>query len=534
MSGRVGTDTNNKGNKDAEGQIVDFDRKSKSLIACIVDEDYDGFVDSIHGLSELYIEGETASVKQYCGRLLQKDSEGRHIGHYIALNVAHEYLALSANSLSELIEDRSERCTSHEASIIHMCVCDFFFQKDDSGMSCSPLMYGVANGFMSFLNLSARIFDLCVSALNSKLPSENQKQMGFYINAQDKHGNSALHWSCYSSFPESCHFLLKRGSNQLLGNSEHSLPVHVAAMGGSLVCIQFCLDYWKTTGEHILLVQDARKWNSFWYAFLGDNPLRTVAFLSEKLSAVGYKDICMEIENQSDCDGNFLVHHCIEHGNVECLKFLKERGFSMEKRNAECLDGMTPLILSSKEGKYAMMEYLLSVNVDVNAQSLVEGATALHYACKMGSVEAVDALLATEKVDHSLRASSIVYTITVKTEEIESTNASPFVPKDGGVSTTENMIGFLPIHWASANGHIPIVRLLLTRADKMSVDTVSDYGCTCLHWAAVCGHSLLFKILVEDFNANLDIKDANGHTALHYVRGRSFEQQFSKFLEIGP
>ena len=69
-----------------------------------------------------------------------------------------------------------------------------------------------------------------------------------------------------------------------------------------------------------------------------------------------------------------------------------------------------------------------------------------------------------------------------------------------------------PLHVAAGSGHVDIVRELLARG--VHVDTVDDCGCSALHYASQHGHIHVVDCLVCS-GANTDLRQNEGATSLY-------------------
>jgi len=78
--------------------------------------------------------------------------------------------------------------------------------------------------------------------------------------------------------------------------------------------------------------------------------------------------------------------------------------------------------------------------------------------------------------------------------------------------------GYSALHWASANGHLPVVEALVKAGARVNLP--DDQGCTPLHVASRNGNSDIVKFLLQK-RADIDAHDALGFTPLHWsvVRG---------------
>jgi len=78
---------------------------------------------------------------------------------------------------------------------------------------------------------------------------------------------------------------------------------------------------------------------------------------------------------------------------------------------------------------------------------------------------------------------------------------------------SKNENGYSPLTLACYNGNYDVVLFLVNKLD--SIDVKSDYGSP-LMAAVVKGETKIVSLLIEN-NANLNLTDKNGTTALHYA-----------------
>ncbi len=144
--------------------------------------------------------------------------------------------------------------------------------------------------------------------------------------------------------------------------------------------------------------------------------------------------------------------------------------------------GDTGLILALRESSMKVFGVLLSVpEIDIEAKAR-NGDTALMIACFNGNKPAVDALLA-------------------KGAEV-------------------NRPGWTPLHYAAANGHNDIVKILLDKSAY--IDAESPNKTTPIMMAARGGHIYTVKLLLDE-GADAMLKNDLGMTAIDFAKKHEFK-----------
>ena len=101
------------------------------------------------------------------------------------------------------------------------------------------------------------------------------------------------------------------------------------------------------------------------------------------------------------------------------------------------------------------------------------------------------------------------------------TNFSLFHKKIGSNLNLKDIDGCTPLHWASGNSNMEVVRCLVeAHAD---VNLKDDDGYTPLHCASHNGHLKVVRCLVEA-HADVYLKDNDGRTPLHWASMKGHEQ----------
>ncbi|XP_068979164.1 ankyrin repeat domain-containing protein 39-like isoform X1 [Bombus flavifrons] len=85
--------------------------------------------------------------------------------------------------------------------------------------------------------------------------------------------------------------------------------------------------------------------------------------------------------------------------------------------------------------------------------------------------------------------------------------------KKGVSPDAEDSAGYTALHYAARNGHYKICNILLENGAAVNAQTRCGHA-TALHRAAMQSHSEIVELLLR-FDANPNLKDVDGYTALH-------------------
>lgn len=165
----------------------------------------------------------------------------------------------------------------------------------------------------------------------------------------------------------------------------------------------------------------------------------------------------------------------------------------------------TALHLASLTENYKIVRRLVIAGIEIEMQDK-SGNTALHLACKMGSVEVAKALVTAVTYQETKR----------NTYEI------PYQPIPQNLNI-RNSDGLTCLHIAVIQNHKEVVELLLSKEVDINVIEMKA-GKTCLHIAAESGCEKMVQLILSKSRPNLSQKTFAGYTAteLAHYRGHDY------------
>ncbi len=271
--------------------------------------------------------------------------------------------------------------------------------------------------------------------------------------------------------------------------------------------------YLAVRGRHLELVRLllSRHANVNLAGMDGDTPLHIIATLDDPQ---GIAELLIQVGaevNRPNNDGATPLHGAANFGNIRLAEVLLRHGANFRQPNRW---GIWPYFSISARSVGEMIPLFLRYGVCSNDRFIknnphIMGALAEHVpnklslACIFGDVERVKELLGISAspndfiLDSLEKVGRLVYQL---------------------FNTNNPRRHFTPLHWAAAQGHAEIVKLLLDYGFNAQV--LDEHGDTPLHVAARNGHAALISLLLRAQPALLNAQNNQGETPLHVAARR--------------
>ncbi|XP_061191633.1 serine/threonine-protein phosphatase 6 regulatory ankyrin repeat subunit B-like [Saccostrea echinata] len=308
-------------------------------------------------------------------------------------------------------------------------------------------------------------------------------------------GKTVLHISCLCSRRQMCVYLVQCYPQLMeIKDNAGRTVLHDACLGGNVGILSFLL----SKGMDI-------------------NALTTLGNSVLNMSCISAKYIVCEylvnyfphLLNVINKDGYSCLHLSAAGGNVDILKLFLRKGMDI---NSVGKSGKTVLGISCRFAQSEMCYFLSENYAHLKEIKDNEGQTALHDACWGGDVNIFTFLLG-EGLD--------INALTDKGETL-----LHFACESGKYSLCECLIfnhshllnqkddfGYTVLHLAATSGNIDVVKLL--REKGLDMMSVGLNGKTVLHLSSMNSRKEMCKYILQYYPQLKNIRDEDGHTALH-------------------
>ncbi len=212
-----------------------------------------------------------------------------------------------------------------------------------------------------------------------------------------------------------------------------------------------------------------------------------------------------------DDEGWTALDWAVIGGKVDVLRFLLSDGFDIQS------DGKyKALYLAAGEGYEETVKMLLDHGADVNEKDWL-GSTALDWAAPGGHVATVQVLL---RYGCDLNSRD-KYENTALHWAIQHKAVVQLLLAKGADFNARNDCGQTALSWVARDGPLSVAQILLVDYNA-DVNIRDIYGCTALHGAALKGRADMLHLLLEQ-GADPNIEDKDGWTSLHVAALKGYE-----------
>ena len=324
------------------------------------------------------------------------------------------------------------------------------------------------------------------------------------INAQDKDGNTALHYAFRNHFQEAVMLLLAHNDvNVNIKNNDNETGLHYASMWTNIPSDLFNLIFKKSTD---LNAQDINGWNALHWAISRECEIATKVLLT-------HEDVDVNVKNNDKETALHLASRWYIPVDLFNLIFKKSKDVNVQDK-----DGWTALhVAIRRESEIATKELLAHSDVDVKVKNN-KNETALHLACYWWTDIPVDLfkLILEKSTDINAQdknGKTALHCAILGESEI-ATNAL-LTHNDVNVNFKDKN-NCTPLHLASKWQYIPcdLFKLILEKStDVINAQDVD--GWTALHYAIIHLSEIKTKELLAHNDVNVNVKDNYNRTILH-------------------
>jgi ankyrin repeat protein len=202
------------------------------------------------------------------------------------------------------------------------------------------------------------------------------------------------------------------------------------------------------------------------------------------------------------------IHDAAGNGDLAGVQAELDKGVEVD---AKMQGGYTPLHSASR-GHKEIAELLIANGADVNAKTVGNGWTPLHYAADEGHKEIIELL-----IDNGADVNAKDYLgwtpLLRAAKGGHRRLAELLIAKGADVNANSNRDA-TPLHHAAKEGHKEIAELLIAKG--ADVNAKGSDGSSPLHWSALFGQKEVVELLIAK-DADVNAKDEYGMTPLGFT-----------------
>jgi ankyrin repeat protein len=279
----------------------------------------------------------------------------------------------------------------------------------------------------------------------------------------------------------------------LCGEEKYLNLLHYCAFKGSINCLKYLVE---KKGVDIKLRNEN---NSNLLHFLSDDSVEVLKYCIEE------KKLNINIKNKFH---NTPLLRAINDVQFKIMRYLIELGANVNQIYKE---GALPLHFAADRNIHKAVEVLIAGGANINHQDK-KGFTALHMGALNGSLESVEVLLK-HQAEKNVRIKSSNITPLICAAYSGHTEIVKMLINAGAMRDISSKEGWYAIHFAAANGHSEICKLIKKQGSYSYIDEHTHNGNTPLYLAAQNGFTDTVKTLI-DLGATLDLPNKGNYTPL--------------------
>ena len=376
------------------------------------------------------------------------------------------------------------------------------------------------------------------------------------INARDENGATPLHWAARYGQKQIVELLINRGAKVNAKDNSGSTPLDRATQGSHTAIAELLRAQGANTGT-----------------------IHVVARNGYLAGVQAYLDAGVDI-NARDENGSTPLHWAALEGHKDIVELLINRGAEVNATSE--IGGWTPLHMAASKNHIQVVSFLIKKGADEDAKAIIGGWTPLHWAALEGHKDIVELLIKLganinskdnmgntpldlaiqyERLDIAEYLST--YSANTGTIHVVARNgyfAGVQAYLDAGVDiNARDENGSTPLHLAALQGHKDIVELLINRGAQVNANDNS--GSTPLDRATQGSHTAIADLLRTqgantsqdlkgiinaatngdlasvqaylDAGVNINSRDSNGWTPLHWAASEDYDQIVKLLIDNG-
>ena len=316
----------------------------------------------------------------------------------------------------------------------------------------------------------------------------------FAVHERDDDGLAVLHNAALGGDLELFQYLIENGSDVFSKTKNGRSCFHIAAEEGYLkICrvllVNYNFDVHERDDDGLAVLHSA--------ALGGD--LELFQYLIENGS-----DVFSKTKNGRSC-----FHIAAEEGNLKiCRVLLENYNFDVHERDD---DGLAVLHSAALGGDLELFQYLIQNGSDVYSKTK-DGRSSLHLAAEKGHLNICRVLLQNYNFDIHERDDDM-FTVMLRAACSDDLELLEYLIQNGSNIFSKTKDGRSCLHIAARQGHLKICRVLLENYN-FDIYAKDDSGWSVLHHASWSFDLELFQYLIER-GSDMFVKTKNNRSCLH-------------------